>query len=476
MCVDADALLDDDALFWMMDHFIDSPRVGAVTGNPRVINKNGLLSRIQIGEFSAIVGMVKRTQRNIGRLFTVSGVNTCFRKSAVHDVGYWSAETVTEDIDISWKLQLRYWDVRYEPRALTWILVPETIKSLWKQRVRWAQGGIEAALKFHKEVFQWKNRRMWFVGVEYWVSVVWCYAIAGIILSWAATHALPEGVWPEALAVQTLVPKWTGVALAIVCMAQFSFGLMLDSIYERRGLFRYIFWAIWYPAVYWLLSAATTVVAVPRGIRKKGKTKHAVWVSPGRKLQHAPLRKRDAKEEDDDEERKNFMEIIPNSKKYSEVLLMAISWTLWVYLILPLLSLIVWFAGAYLFKIEMMTPEGAEAFAETLQYGGVILVMWLFTTVWILWNQSQYGNKNRRSNDAPVVTIEQICDKTKLTPDLVEFLRTTKETFLHFDEDDYPVIDKHITGIQRPAVISESNGSEDSDDVSEQDVEESKQK
>src|SRR3990170_3044037 len=107
MCIDADALLSRDALFWIVRHFLNGPRVGAITG------------------------MVKRTQRSLGRIFTVSGVNACYRRAALHDVGYWTPNTVTEDIDISWKLQLKYWDIRYEPRALTWILVPESIRSLW---------------------------------------------------------------------------------------------------------------------------------------------------------------------------------------------------------------------------------------------------------------------------------------------------------------------------------------------------------
>jgi hypothetical protein len=83
-----------------------------------VQNKRRLLARIQIGEFASIIGMVKRSQRDIGRIFTVSGVHVCFRRRALHDAGYWSPETVTEDIDISWRLQLHYWDIRYEPRAL----------------------------------------------------------------------------------------------------------------------------------------------------------------------------------------------------------------------------------------------------------------------------------------------------------------------------------------------------------------------
>jgi len=447
MCIDADALLDKDALFWMIKHFVDSPRVAAVTGNPRVINKTSLLSRIQIGEFSAIVGMVKRTQRNIGRLFTISGVNACFRKSALHDVGYWSAETVTEDIDISWKLQLRYWDIRYEPKALTWILVPETVSSLWKQRLRWAQGGFEAAIKFGKEIFRWKNRRMWLVGLEYWVSVLWCYAITFTILCWAATNTLPEEYWPDALVVSTLIPKWTGVALAIVCLVQFSIGLLLDSLYERRGLFRYLFWAIWYPAFYWLLSAATTVAAVPKGIIKMGKTRHAVWVSPGRKLLYAPLRVREARHKS--EHRHTFWRIVPNTRKYAELMVTFISWSLWVYLITPLISLGVWFAGGYLFKKEMMSPGSVETFASALNYGSVIVFMWLLTAAWIIWNSKRYGRRNRRNGVAPVVTTEQVCQSTNLSAESVEYLRNTKTTFLHFDNEDRPIIDRNVEGFDR---------------------------
>ena len=101
--------------------FVDNPNVGAVTGNPRIRNRSTLLGRIQVGEFSAIVGMIKRAQRSYGQVFTVSGVIAAFRKSALHDVGYWSNDMVTEDIDISWKLQLAGWSIYFEPNALCWV-------------------------------------------------------------------------------------------------------------------------------------------------------------------------------------------------------------------------------------------------------------------------------------------------------------------------------------------------------------------
>ncbi|MFW1707815.1 glycosyltransferase family 2 protein, partial [Acinetobacter baumannii] len=71
--IDGDALLDPHAAQWMVRHFLQNPTVAAVTGNPRIRTRSTLLGRLQVGEFSSIVGMIKRAQRTFGRLFTVSG-------------------------------------------------------------------------------------------------------------------------------------------------------------------------------------------------------------------------------------------------------------------------------------------------------------------------------------------------------------------------------------------------------------------
>lgn len=442
MCIDADALLDRDALFWMMQHFLEGPRVGAVTGNPRVVNRASLLARIQIGEFSAIVGMIKRTQRKLGRIFTVSGVNTCFRRAALHSVGYWSPGTVTEDIDISWKLQLRYWDIRYEPHALTWILVPESLRSLWKQRLRWAQGGVEAALKYAKQMFRWTSRRMWTVYVEYWVGVAWCYAFALTVVCWIGTNYFPDGTWPASFAVETLIPGWTGVILAFTCLCQFTVGLVLDSFYEKRGLLRYLFWAIWYPAIYWIITAAATVVAVPKGIYKYGKTHYAVWRSPKRRLRNLFLWVRL-----DANQRHYFLDhpIVVFSRRVMEVLMTFVFWGLWVYLVAPLLSLLLWYIGIYLFVDRMITLGGYEAFAEQLvNYGSAVFVMWLLLTLWVLWNLRRYGQRNRRTVPPPHVTHAQIAESMHLSPESLRLLNASRVTHMHFDAQECPVIEKTV--------------------------------
>ena len=277
ICLDGDALLDKHATRWIVRHFNDGPRVGAVTGNPRIRNRSSLLGKIQVGEFSSIIGMIKRAQRIYGRVFTVSGVVAAFRKAALQKVGYWDLNMITEDIDISWRLQSNHWDIRYEPNALCWILMPETLKGLWRQRLRWAQGGLEVFLRYWSSLMNWQKRRIWLVVLELVVSTAWAHLIALIFL--VATVGLFIEL-PPVLHGAAFLPGWAGVVLGGTCLLQFGISLAIDSRYEPR-LGRYYYWMIWYPMVYWTIQTAATLVALPRALRKPRDTR-AIWTSPDR--------------------------------------------------------------------------------------------------------------------------------------------------------------------------------------------------
>jgi biofilm PGA synthesis N-glycosyltransferase PgaC len=280
VCIDADALLDTQAVRHYMWHFLNFPRVGAVTGNPRVRNRTSILGKIQMGEFSSLVNMIKRTQRILGKIYTVSGVVSAFRKRALFSVGFWSDNMVTEDVDVSWKLQIRFWDIRYEPRVLCWILMPESLRGLFRQRVRWAQGGNEVLLKNSRTLLNWRQRRIWPLFLESFAGVAWSYAFASTVVLWIL-HLFID--LPSPLVVQRIFPPgWTGTVLAMVCLLQFVVGLALESKYERMP-FRLLFWLIWYPFLYWVISATAAVCGLPRAVFKR-KTALAVWESPDRGL------------------------------------------------------------------------------------------------------------------------------------------------------------------------------------------------
>jgi biofilm PGA synthesis N-glycosyltransferase PgaC len=103
VCIDGDALLDPQALHWVAHTFRIS-RVGGMGGNPRIRNRSSMLGRLQVGEFASIIGLIRRAQTMYGRLFTVSGVICAFRKRALEEAGWWSPRTITDDIDITWRL------------------------------------------------------------------------------------------------------------------------------------------------------------------------------------------------------------------------------------------------------------------------------------------------------------------------------------------------------------------------------------
>ena len=278
LCIDGDALLDRNAMAYMVRLLINNPRVGAVTGNPRIRTRSSLLGKVQVGEFSSIIGLIKRAQRIYGTVNTVSGVIVAYRRSALHHCGYWSLDMITEDIDVSWLLQADHWTIQYEPDALCWILMPETFKGLWKQRLRWAQGGAEVYLKQIDRMFSWDRRRMWGLVIEYCLSLTWVWAFVTTIALWAVGKLVPM---PGGLNVPSIQPpEFWGLLLATTCLIQFLLALAIESRYESH-LFRAIFWVIWYPLFFWIVMLTTSLVGFPKAIlRLRGK--RAVWSSPDR--------------------------------------------------------------------------------------------------------------------------------------------------------------------------------------------------
>ena len=276
--IDGDALLDPHAAQWMIRHFQKNPSVAAVTGNPRIRNRSTLLGRVQVVEFSSIIGMIKRAQRTFGRLFTVSGAVTAFRKTAVHEVGYWSPNMLTEDIDISWKLQRAGWDIEFEPNAIVWVLMPETIKGLWTQRLRWAMGGAQVLMKNIDVLFKPKLNFLWPLLLEMSLTLIWSYLMLTMVILWVLSWVLPAIGLPEVNS--PFLPYGTGILIGATCLFQFAMSMWMDSRYEK-GLAKNYFWMIWYPFIFWIITVSATIVAMPKVLLRSDE-KRARWISPDR--------------------------------------------------------------------------------------------------------------------------------------------------------------------------------------------------
>ena len=284
--LDADSFLEHDAIDHLMAnilgmkntvaYFLGRHRsgIGAVTGNPIVRNRSTLISKIQLVEFASIIGLIKRAQRIYGRIGTISGVCVLFRKRALMDVGWWDQDMITEDISITWKLQTNNWEVHYEPEAVCWMLVPETVKDLYNQRLRWAQGGAEVVMRNFKILF---NPKQWVqlpLLIELLISAVWSFLwYIAMFLFFYHWLVLGDLNW---------ISISLGGLLVILCMLQLFVSLQFSKRYDPLSM-KNLFWAGWYPFVYWLINPLTVIVAIPKAIygRLKGGGQ-ATWTSPDR--------------------------------------------------------------------------------------------------------------------------------------------------------------------------------------------------
>lgn len=275
MGIDADAVLEPDCIRHLLWHMKNDTDVGAVTGNPKIRNRTNITAKVQVGEFASIIGMIKRTQRLLGVVYCASGVVTLFRKRALLEAGFWSNDMITEDIDVSWKIQLLGWNLPYEPDAVCWILMPETIKGVFGQRFRWAQGGNEVLLKYWRQMLDWRNARMWPLYGEYATALVWCHTffLLGI---WAVVDFASNGKMDQNYNLNV------ALLLALATLIQFSIGLFLDRKHDRN-LHRVVGYLVLYPLYYWTINTVCTVASLPKALMKK-RGQAAVWNSPDRGL------------------------------------------------------------------------------------------------------------------------------------------------------------------------------------------------
>ncbi len=251
LIIDADIIVTPDILRHLVPHF-QGTRVAAVTGNPRVRNRISLLQHLQAIEFASIVSMQRRAQRVLGRILTVSGAVFAIRRTALLDLGGFSSHMATEDMDITWRLQMQFWDVRYEPRAVVWMQVPLTLRDLWRQRRRWTRG-LAQALRRHRCIpLRWKLRRMWPIYYESCASILWAYIFVLMTAYWLickfAGYA-PRGASP--------IPNFWGMMIATTCIGQLMLGAWMDRKYDPKILAS-IPAAVFYPIIYWMLMAIIT--------------------------------------------------------------------------------------------------------------------------------------------------------------------------------------------------------------------------
>jgi poly-beta-1,6 N-acetyl-D-glucosamine synthase len=151
--IDGDTVFEPDAVHHLIQPLAD-PRVGAVSGNTKVGNRQGVLGRWQHLEYVIGFNLDRRMFDIMECMPTVPGAIGAFRRDALVGVGGVSEDTLAEDTDLTMALCRDGWRVVYEEKAIAWTEAPATVKQLWKQRYRWCYGTLQAIWKHRRAVFE----------------------------------------------------------------------------------------------------------------------------------------------------------------------------------------------------------------------------------------------------------------------------------------------------------------------------------
>jgi len=151
---DADFVPDSNFLTATVPYFCD-PKVGMLQTRWGHLNSDySMLTRAQSigidGHFS-----VEQASRAWGGFFmNFNGTAGIWRKKAIEDAGGWQADTLTEDLDLSYRAQLKGWKLTFAPGVVCPAEVPVTIGAFKSQQHRWAKGSIQTAKKNLGKLFK----------------------------------------------------------------------------------------------------------------------------------------------------------------------------------------------------------------------------------------------------------------------------------------------------------------------------------
>ncbi|NDJ52156.1 MAG: glycosyltransferase [Chloroflexi bacterium] len=157
---DADFVPPADFLKATIPHFAD-PRIGMVQA--RWAHLNALSSWFTRAQSLALDAhfVVEQTARNrSGLLMNFSGAAGVWRRTCIEDSGGWQADTLSEDIDLSYRAQLRDWACLYLPEVSAPAELPPTAMAFKTQQARWATGTIQCLRKLGPDILR-ADLRLW---------------------------------------------------------------------------------------------------------------------------------------------------------------------------------------------------------------------------------------------------------------------------------------------------------------------------
>jgi cellulose synthase/poly-beta-1,6-N-acetylglucosamine synthase-like glycosyltransferase/cytochrome c553 len=220
---DADFVPPPDFLRQTIPHFADA-RVAVVQTRWGHLNRDfSFLTRAQSLGIDGHFGVEQTARCRSDLLLNFNGTAGIWRRAAIEDAGGWAHDTLTEDLDLSYRAQLRHWRILYLPELVCPAELPVVISGFKSQQRRWAKGSIQTALKLLPQVLG-SRLSLW---AKYQAFVHLTYYMIHPLMLVVVLLSVP------ALAVGVLVQSTTALVLVSIVFALASVGPACMLIYAQ---------------------------------------------------------------------------------------------------------------------------------------------------------------------------------------------------------------------------------------------------
>lgn len=129
--------------------FFDEPNTAVATSMILVKKRKNLVENLQAIEYK-IIAFTRKVLGFVGAIYVTPGPLAIYRKKAFDKVGGFDESNLTEDIEITWHLVSKGYDIKMSVPARVYTVAPRTIGGWFRQRIRWNVGGIQTISKYKK--------------------------------------------------------------------------------------------------------------------------------------------------------------------------------------------------------------------------------------------------------------------------------------------------------------------------------------
>lgn len=158
---DADNNPSPDSLKILCSHMVRTPSLAAAMGKFRCVNRHRtVLTRMVNIETLSFQWMIQAGRYWFSKFAILPGTNYVIRKEVLEKVNGWDEKAITEDSELSVRLQMDGYHVQFVPTSITWEQEPEKLKVWIKQRTRWVRGNNYVMKKFAKTALKLTNMHL----------------------------------------------------------------------------------------------------------------------------------------------------------------------------------------------------------------------------------------------------------------------------------------------------------------------------